>query len=508
MLNEIRGKINQYEVDMLLTAHDHTYQRNVMDGITYIVNGVGGAYRDGANGSMHPSKAPAGLVNQFFTNSLGFNLFQVDGKKISIYFQDVSGLKMDEVSYKQKTVYYHNPASWSAVYMRFANTYSAGNPVWTPYPGRRMRDMGNGWFKSTIMVEENSSSLYQLECSFNNGANYEDNNVGWNYIFTDDEKYIEGWNPTGDVPVVTIISPQDGAGFTNTMTSLTEISANGTAVISGGFTITNVQLSLNHGPFANVSGTAAWSTNGLLLLWAQTNVLQVRAFADNGSTNTSALVFVQHHFQPVINLDGNKETAWNSASAFNDSPDDAGSKAAENLQLNLTNIYVTNDVQYLYFGFDTHSEIWGRTIWYIGIDKNTPAGGTNLSDNFSTSGYSTNTFFVDGNLPDYVVIIKYDEDTGQGYKGLFAQDASGQLVHAWDTSAGNINQSNRWGEVRVPLSALSLSQSDSINFWFVISQDYPDKPFFDSIPRLGAECTNWSTSLEIVTNTYNSYIVR
>jgi hypothetical protein len=76
--------------DLVLAGHDHIYERLEEDGITYVVNGLGGA-------ALYEGITPvAGSVVQF-TDDFGALLIDADRTQLRVRFYTVGTGLLDEV---------------------------------------------------------------------------------------------------------------------------------------------------------------------------------------------------------------------------------------------------------------------------------------------------------------------------------------------------------------------------------------------------------------------------
>jgi hypothetical protein len=87
----MRWPYKEWGVDLVLGGHDHTYERIVVDGLTYIVNGLGGAvfYTIG-------TPIPGSVTR--FNDAAGALLLEADGTTLRGHFQTVDGKTVDEFS--------------------------------------------------------------------------------------------------------------------------------------------------------------------------------------------------------------------------------------------------------------------------------------------------------------------------------------------------------------------------------------------------------------------------
>jgi hypothetical protein len=77
-------------IDLVLAGHDHTYERAVVDGVTFLVNGLGGA-QEYAFGAPVPG-------SQFrYIAEHGAQLAVATKDELRITFVNVDGARIDEV---------------------------------------------------------------------------------------------------------------------------------------------------------------------------------------------------------------------------------------------------------------------------------------------------------------------------------------------------------------------------------------------------------------------------
>ena len=87
----MRWPYKQWGADLVLAGHDHTYERFEIDGLPYVVNGLGGAV-------FYPMGTPvAGSVARF-NESAGALFVEADDSTLRARFQTADGRKIDELS--------------------------------------------------------------------------------------------------------------------------------------------------------------------------------------------------------------------------------------------------------------------------------------------------------------------------------------------------------------------------------------------------------------------------
>jgi tartrate-resistant acid phosphatase type 5 len=87
----LRWPYKAWGADLVLAGHDHTYERFEIDGLPYVVNGLGGAV-------FYPMGRPvAGSVARF-NDSAGALFVEADDSTLRARFQTADGRKIDELS--------------------------------------------------------------------------------------------------------------------------------------------------------------------------------------------------------------------------------------------------------------------------------------------------------------------------------------------------------------------------------------------------------------------------
>lgn len=87
----LRWPFKQWGVDLVLAGHDHDYERFEIDGLPYVVNGLGGAV-------FYPVGRPvAGSVARY-NESAGALFVEADEASLHARFQTIDGRKIDELS--------------------------------------------------------------------------------------------------------------------------------------------------------------------------------------------------------------------------------------------------------------------------------------------------------------------------------------------------------------------------------------------------------------------------
>jgi hypothetical protein len=84
----MRWPYKQWGVDLVLAGHDHDYERFDVDGLPFIVNGLGGAV-------FYPMGSPAAGSVARFNENAGALFIEADAKTLRARFQTVDGRQVD-----------------------------------------------------------------------------------------------------------------------------------------------------------------------------------------------------------------------------------------------------------------------------------------------------------------------------------------------------------------------------------------------------------------------------
>jgi len=151
--------------------------------------------------------------------------------------------------------------------------------------------------------------------------------------------------------------------------------------------------------------------------------------------------------------------------------DDAGD--TEHLNIDLGEVYVTNDAVNLYFGAAQDPDGWTTVQIGIAIDVNTPDGG--LTDPW---GRQIEWSLVD-NKPDFIFYVNLDNNwqgglawDGADWTDIGSGPGTGAL--GWDISTG-------FKELGVMLATLGVGAGDVINYAMWITQDGVNKGPLDAL---------------------------
>ncbi len=92
----MRWDFKKLGIDVVISGHDHFYERVAKDGVLYIVNGIGGyAPLDKLYKKLPESKF-------FYNDKHGFVLIKAEKQKMDLSFINVDGKEIDSVSIKAK----------------------------------------------------------------------------------------------------------------------------------------------------------------------------------------------------------------------------------------------------------------------------------------------------------------------------------------------------------------------------------------------------------------------
>ena len=88
----LQWKFNELGADIVLSGHDHDYERIMRDGIAYYVNGAGGAtlkeFGDKVNGSVYR-----------YNRKNGYMMGYLDGNNLTLAFYNTDDTKKDAITY-------------------------------------------------------------------------------------------------------------------------------------------------------------------------------------------------------------------------------------------------------------------------------------------------------------------------------------------------------------------------------------------------------------------------
>jgi tartrate-resistant acid phosphatase type 5 len=87
----LRWPFKQWGADLVLTGHDHDYERFSIDGLTYIVDGLGGAV-------FYPLGTPAAGSVARFDGAAGALFVEADAKTLRARFRAADGREIDAVT--------------------------------------------------------------------------------------------------------------------------------------------------------------------------------------------------------------------------------------------------------------------------------------------------------------------------------------------------------------------------------------------------------------------------
>jgi len=87
----MRWPFQEWGADLVLAGHDHTYERLQVDGLTYIVNGLGG-------GSIYDFLIPLPESQLRYNEDHGAMLVTADNKSLRVQFYDIQGDLIDDIT--------------------------------------------------------------------------------------------------------------------------------------------------------------------------------------------------------------------------------------------------------------------------------------------------------------------------------------------------------------------------------------------------------------------------
>ena len=90
----VRWPFKDWGTDLVLCGHDHTYERLSSDGLTYIVNGLGGE-------SIYPFGSPVPESQFRYNDDYGAMLFEIYTDSVNFKFITRTGLSIDKFSLKR-----------------------------------------------------------------------------------------------------------------------------------------------------------------------------------------------------------------------------------------------------------------------------------------------------------------------------------------------------------------------------------------------------------------------
>ncbi len=153
---------------------------------------------------------------------------------------------------------------------------------------------------------------------------------------------------------------------------------------------------------------------------------------------------------------------------------DADGSDTEYVPLDLGDIYITNDTNYLYFGFDYDAQTWCDLNLGIAIDVNTVAGGT--SDAFGRA-IAWNTV---PKAPDfYLYDVVPTSCNAYNYEVLYQWSGSAWTV-VTDGSNGLGIADGLFTEGRIALSTLGVAAGDTLNIELWVTQEGTTKGPLDA----------------------------
>lgn len=183
---------------------------------------------------------------------------------------------------------------------------------------------------------------------------------------------------------------------------------------------------------------------------------------------------------------------------------DADASDTQHDALDLGNIYITNDANNLYLGFDHSQGSWGSVQLGVAIDVGTAGGGT--SDPWSRQLEWSGTT----NRPDFVYYINLDSNWQASYEwnpgpGNWTGVAAGQ-------GALGVPVDTAFREYAFSLADLGVAAGDPVNVEVWVTQDGGDKGPLDAgandaVQLSTPEGTNFSVSTPVPMTLYHAYTI-
>lgn len=172
-------------------------------------------------------------------------------------------------------------------------------------------------------------------------------------------------------------------------------------------------------------------------------------------------------------------------------------------EIDLGDVYVTNDAVNLYLGMTHDQGGWGTVQLGVAIDVDTPAGGT--SDPWGRAlEWSLAT-----NKPDFMFYLNLDNNwqAGYGWDGAAwaALGTAGPGALGWTTSTG-------FRELSIMLGTLGVSAGSTVNVEIWVTQDGGTKGPLDAMANDASQLstpgfTLWDTTAPIPMTDYLSHVV-
>jgi hypothetical protein len=86
----LRWPYRDWGANLVLSGHNHVYERVEIDGLAYVTNGLGG-------GPIHPFGIPVDGSLVRYNQDYGAGFIEVDANRLSIRFLAVDGTEVDEL---------------------------------------------------------------------------------------------------------------------------------------------------------------------------------------------------------------------------------------------------------------------------------------------------------------------------------------------------------------------------------------------------------------------------
>ncbi len=203
-------------------------------------------------------------------------------------------------------------------------------------------------------------------------------------------------------------------------------------------------------------------------------------------------------FTPVI--DGTKDSFWGSVP----NTISVGFKSPDNRARDL---YITNDAQFLYLGFQFNGDPWndGLSAHYNFFFDTVTVSGT------TTDPWMSNTTINWNHKPDIAVNGWINGPTATSLGGMLRFRSDGinwgpgaSMVSGTDFAS---NKTNDWAEFRIPLSVLGITTGQNVHIVHIFRPAENKPGITDSTPYDASACNDWGNSNSVVTASY-TYTLR
>jgi glycosidase len=185
--------------------------------------------------------------------------------------------------------------------------------------------------------------------------------------------------------------------------------------------------------------------------------------------------------EPIILIDGVKDAAWGDALAL----DPTGDMTEPNLDLQ--GLYVVEDAEDYFIGFDATASTWGMTYGiYLDTDQASGSGGTTDPWGRAISAVSTHlperTLYVWHDGGDFLQDVQLNHWTGSGWTYDSLASQGGEQAYGPD---------NDWIEYRVPKAALGSPAAIALEL-FTTGGDGHAQDTVPSDPNVAYTAPDWT----------------